>query len=131
VAENPAVTSDSQELHSFVKLAIAYVGIMAGFATIGLTFYIIATNDDSMPTNQYYADVASFAGLIFLSLTGLALLVERKRLGAYFVFAALVISILAPSILVTSQAAYDVVWWFAIPNAIVGILLTKSLKTLR
>jgi hypothetical protein len=130
MSENSVATSDSQELHPFVKLAIAYVGIMAGFATIGLTFYIIATNGDSMPANQYYTDVASFAGLIFLSLAGLALLVERKRLGAYFVFAALVFSILAPSILVTGQATYDVVWWFVIPNAIVGILLMKSLKTL-
>lgn len=133
--KNLAHTSDKPELHSFVKLAIAYVGIMAGMASIGLTFYIIAATGEAtgsglVPAGQYYADLVSYALLIFFCLAGLALLVERRRLGAYLVFAALVLSILAPSILISGQAAYNVVWWFAIPNAIVGILLLKSMKTL-
>lgn len=37
MAEMPAVTSGSEEIHSFVKLAIAYLGIMAGFSKCGLT----------------------------------------------------------------------------------------------
>ncbi len=135
MSENNVATSDSRELHSFVKLAIAYIGIMAGLAAIGLTFYIITDAGEAAKSNllqagQYPTDIGSYALLIITSLAGLALLAKNRRIGAYFVFAALVLSIAAPSIFITGPAAYNVVWWFGIPNAIGGILLLKSFKTL-
>lgn len=135
MSEKNLATSDTPELHSFVKLAIAYLGIMAGFVVIGLGFYLIAAGGEATgsalePANIYYTNIGSYVLLFILSLAGLALLVKRKRVGAYVAFSALVLSIFAPSLLLTGQSAYGVIWWFAIPNAVVGILLVKSLKTL-
>lgn len=135
MSENHPATSDTPELHSFVKLAIAYLGIMAGFAILGLTFYVVAARGEASggalePASVYYANVSSYIILFVLSLLAPGLLIKRKLAGAYVAFAALVLSIFAPSLLLTGQSAYGVIWWFAIPNSVVGILLLKSIKTL-
>lgn len=135
MSENHIATSDKPELHSFVKLAIAYLGIMAGFALLGLTFYVVAARGEATggalePVSVYYANVGNYLILLVLSILALGLLVKRKRAGAYVAFAALVLSIFAPSLFVTAQSAFGVIWWFAIPNTVVGILLLKSMKTL-
>lgn len=135
MSENHVATSDKPELHSFVKLAIAYLGIMAGFAILGLIFYVAAARSESIgdalePVGVYYANVSNYVILFALSLLALGLLVKRKRAGAYVAFAAFVLSIFAPSLFLTAQSAFGVIWWFAIPNTVVGILLLKSMKTL-
>lgn len=130
-----ASVSDSAELHSFVKLAIAYLGIMAGFAVLGLAFYIAAARVESagdlpVPPDRYFAVVGFYALLVGISLAGLARLVRRKRDGAYLAFSALAISILAAGPNQLIQSPYTIIWWLAIPNAVVGILLWRSINTL-
>lgn len=127
--------SDCAELHSFVKLAIAYLGIIAGLAVLGLGFYVAAARVESVgdlavQPERYYTVVTFYVVLVAISLAGLARLVRRKRDGAYLAFAALAISMLAPAPNQVNQAPYAIVWWLAIPNAVVGILLFRSLKTL-
>ncbi|HEX9677508.1 hypothetical protein [Nitrososphaera sp.] len=53
------------------------------------------------------------------------------RMGAYLAFAALAISILAPVDNQTPNVSFNIIYWFMIPNAVVGILLLKAVKTLR
>lgn len=135
MSESDIANSDKHELHSFVKLAIAYLGIMAGFAILGLIFYVVAARGEATggalePASVYYANVGNYIILFVLSLLALGLLVKRKRAGAYVAFATFVLSVFAPSLLLTSQSAYGVIWWFAIPNTVVGILLLKAMKTL-
>ena len=135
MSESDITNSDRPELHSFVKLAIAYLGIMAGFAILGLIFYVVAARGEATsgalePATVYYANVGNYIILFVLSLLALSLLVKRKRAGAYVAFATFVLSVFAPSLLLTSQSAYGVIWWFAIPNTVVGILLLKAMKTL-
>jgi hypothetical protein len=130
-----ASVSDSAELHSFVKLAIAYLGIMAGLAVLGLGFYVAAARVESagdlpVSADRYYAVIAFYVLLIAVSLAGLARMARRKRDGAYLAFAALVISLFAASPNQVIQSPYIIIWWLAIPNAVVGILLLKSLNTL-
>lgn len=101
MSENHIATSDKPELHSFVKLAIAYLGIMAGFALLGLTFYVVAARGEATggalePVSVYYANVGNYLILLVLSILALGLLVKRMRAGAYVAFAALVLSIFAP-----------------------------------
>jgi hypothetical protein len=130
--------STNGELHSFVKLAIGYLGIMAGFAALGLLFYEIAAREGPVilsaspfvPSDAYAISVAFFWTLIVILLIGLFALVRNLRIGAYFAFIALVLSIFAPYDKQTGAAPFAVIWWFAIPNAIVGILLLKAFKTL-
>lgn len=135
MSENYVATPDKPELHSFVKLAIAYLGVMAGFAILGLAFYVIAASGEAQgsgpePVSVYYPNVGNYIILFALSLAAIGLLVKRKRAGAYVAFAALFLSLFAPSLLLTAQSAFGVIWWFAIPNTVVGVLLLKSMKTL-
>lgn len=124
------------ELHPFAKAAIAYMGIMAGLAVLGLVFYAIASTgeaEDSVPVppSAYYQTILYFVSLTGLSLGALMLLAKGIRVGAYLTFAALAISVLAPIDNQTQNAAFNIIYWFAIPNAAVGILLLKAIRTLR
>lgn len=121
--------SDTTELHSFVKLAIAYMGIMAGLAVLGLAFYAIASTGEApgsvpVPQAEYYLTISYYVMLVGASLGALALLAKGVRTGAYLAFASLAISVLAP---IDGQSAN----WIAIPNVVVGLLLLKAIKTLR
>lgn len=135
MGSSASVSDSSAELHSFVKLSIAYLGIMAGLAITGLTLYVAAARvefagDLPVSADRYFAVVAFYAILVAISVAGLARLAKRKRDGAYLAFAALAVSVLAPSPNQAVQGPISIVWWFAIPNAVVGILLFKSVKTL-
>lgn len=129
---------NNKELHSFVKLAIGYLGIMAGFATLGLVFYEIGAREGPailsappfVPSDVYAISIAFFWTLIALSLIGLLALVKNLRIGAYIAFIALVVSLFAPYDKQTGTAPFTIIWWFAIPNAIVGMLLLKAFSTL-
>lgn len=121
--------SDAAELHSFVKAGIAYMGIMAGLAVLGLAFYAIASAVEApghvpVPQAEYYLTVLYYVLLAGVSIGAVWLLAKGSRAGAYTAFASLAISVLAP---VNSQSAY----WIAIPNVAVGLLLLKAFKTLR
>lgn len=120
--------SDTTELHPFVKASIAYMGIMAGFAVLGLTFYVVAARGEAVgssivPPEMYYTSVAYYVMLAGASVFAVWLLKSGRRVGAYLAFAILGISLLEGS-------GFAVVYWFAIPNAAVGILLLKAYKTL-
>lgn len=123
------------ELHPFVKAAIAYVGIMAGLAVLGLIFYAIASTGEAagsvpVPQAAYYQTILYFVSLTGLSLGAVVLLAKGMRMGAYLAFAVLAASILAPVSNQTPNTAFNIVYWFAIPNAVVGLLLLKAVKTL-
>jgi hypothetical protein len=125
-----AITQDDG-LHSFVKLAIAYIGIMIGFAVLGTLFYVIAAQGEApgsapVALADYYSAIGYFATLITVCALALRGLVKAKKTGAYFAFAALAISLLAPHM----YGGLGIVYWFAIPNAVVGILLARSWKSL-
>jgi hypothetical protein len=128
------LVNQDRELTSFVKLAIAYLGIMAGIAAIAMTMYLVVYNDGApgrapIPEQILSITILFYVSLIAVSVASLKLLLGRKRVGAYLAFFALVLSLFAPY----SDAAFrtTITYWLAIPNAIVGILLLKSLKELR
>jgi hypothetical protein len=114
------------------------MGIMSGFAVLGLVFYEIGARQGPaitsvppfVPSEVYAFSIAFFWTLIAISLIGLFTLVKNMRIGAYFVFIALVVSIFAPYDKQTGTAPFTIIWWFAIPNAVVGILLLKAFTTL-
>jgi hypothetical protein len=128
MAEEPA--TESEELHSFVKLAIAYLGIMAGFSVLGLWFYIAAGLDGPIAIILRNEVVTFYLLLFVLSIAALGRLSRRKRDGAYLTFASLALSLFAPSPSEIIRAPYTMNWWLAIPNTVVGILLLKVLRTL-
>lgn len=126
----------ADELHPFAKMSIAYMGIMAGLAVLGLTFYATASTGEAagsipVPPAVYYQSILYFVSLTGLSLGAVVLLAKGIRIGAYLTFAALAISVLAPVASQTGNAAFNIIYWFTIPNAAVGILLLKAVKTLR
>jgi hypothetical protein len=126
--------SDTAELHPFVKAGIAYMGIMAGFAVLGLTFYVIVARGEAagsslIPPEAYYPTIAYYAALAGVSVLAVWLLKNGRRIGAYLAFAILAISVLAP--VQSSSGGFTIIYWFAIPNAAVGLLLLKAIKTLR
>ena len=121
-------------LHPFTKLSIAYIGILIGFVIMGIVFYAISSNDRILlygpvqPTT-YYITLTYFFFLLVISGVALWKLTRAKRIGVYFALASLVFSLLAPT---SSQSGnpFQVVYWFAIPNSLIGILLLRSLKHL-
>jgi hypothetical protein len=128
--------SDAAELHPFVKLAIAYGGIIAGFAVLGLTFYVITAQGEAagstlVPPMTYYLAVSYYVALAGASIMTVWLLKNGRRAGAFLAFAILFISVLAPVRSQTPDGAFSVIYWFAIPNAAVGALLLKAFGTLR
>ncbi len=128
--------SDTAELHSFVKAAIAYMGIMAGLAVLGLTFYTIAARGEAVgssivPPEMYYTGIAYYVMLASASVFAVWLLKNGRRVGAYLVFAILAVSVFAPVRSSALENSFTIIYWFAIPNAAVGALLLKAIKTLR
>ncbi len=128
--------NDAAELHPFVKLAIAYSGIMAGFAVLGLVFYVIAARGEAtgsalVPPMTYYLAVSYYVALAGASIMTVWLLKNGRRAGAYLAFAILAVSVLAPVLSQAPDGAFSVIYWFAIPNAVVGAMLLKAFGTLR
>ena len=126
--------SDTIELHLFVKAGMAYMGIMAGFAVLGLMFYVIAARGEAVgsslvPPETYYTSIAYYVMLASTSVFAVWLLKNGKRAGAYLAFAILSISVLAP-ICGPALDGFTIIYWFAIPNAAVGLLLLKAYRTL-
>ena len=111
---------------------------MAGFAVLGLIFYetgaregpAITSVPPFYPSDVYLISIVFFWTLIALSLVGLFALVKNLRIGAYVAFIVLIFSLFAPYEKQSGAAPFTMIWWFAIPNAIVGILLLRAFKTL-
>ena len=117
------------ELHSFVKLAIAYLGIMAGLAVLGVVFFAASTQGSVRPSvGAYNYTMGLYALMIGLSLGGLAALANHLRTGAYLAFLALIVWFMPYA--TQSLDTLAAVSWMLIPNGVVGILLLKALKTL-
>lgn len=134
LSDTATSTSDWGELHSFVKLSIAYVGIVAGLVLLGLLFNVIAArsevvNSAPLPAKEYYYTIAFFSILIIAPIIGIRLMLKRKRDGAYISFAVLALSVLAPYGPRGDFPIYPV-YWFVIPNATIGILLALKTRTL-
>jgi len=103
---------------------------------LGLTFHTIASTGEALgsvpvPLAAYYQTILYYVTLTGFSLGALAFLAKDIRMGAYLAFAALAISILAPVDNQTPNVSFNIIYWFMIPNAVVGILLLKAVKTLR
>jgi hypothetical protein len=111
---------------------------MAGLAVLGLAFYTITMREGmtimSTPpfahSDVYIITTAFFWTLIALLSIGLFALLKNLWIGAYFAFLALVASLFAPYDNQSETATLTVVWWLAIPNVMVGILLLKTFSTL-
>lgn len=111
---------------------------MAGFAVLGWVFYEIGAREGPaivsvppfVPSDVRLISIAYFLTLTVLSLTGVFALAKNLRIGAYFAFVALLISVLAPYDKMTGTAPFTIIWWFAIPNTVVGVLLLKAFGTL-
>ena len=126
------------ELAPLVKLVLTYMGIILSFAVLGLFFYLESLKYNTPYNPEYYADnypvaLSYFAALIIacgLSVVGLA---KTRKLGGCSAFAGLIISVFAPYSggISASSLSSIVIWWFAIPNAAVGILLLRSWNNLR
>lgn len=119
----PPSSSDTG-LHSFTKLAIAYIGILLGIAVISVILGAVVTFDNgsnptSLTRDENYL-VAYYLVLIPLMLATIELLRRGKKLGAYLAYASMAIhySIYFPTIL------------FLITSPIVGILLWRSFRHL-
>ncbi|HEY7507624.1 MAG TPA: hypothetical protein VH677_00720, partial [Nitrososphaera sp.] len=78
-------SNTSTELHPFVKLTIAYAGIMAGFAVLGLAFYVTASTAGSVgaPRVMQFPAVSYYVALAGMSVVALWLLKNGRRAGAY------------------------------------------------
>ncbi|HEV8406017.1 MAG TPA: hypothetical protein VGQ13_08955 [Nitrososphaera sp.] len=120
----PPSSSDTG-LHSFTKLAIAYIGILLGLTIISVTLGAVVTLDNrsnpiSLTRDNNYL-VAYYVVLIPMMLAAVELLRKGKKLGAYLAFASMAVhySIYFPTIL------------FLITSPIVGILLWRSFRYLR
>ena len=128
-------TSDHGELHSFVKLSIAYIGIIAGLAAIGMVFYVVAARVEAAgrslyPPQEYFGTVEFFSTLIVLPIIGIRLMLNHRRIGAYVAFGVLAVSVFAPYGPLGSGFPLYPVFWIVIPNSAVGVLLAMRMKTL-
>jgi hypothetical protein len=119
----PPSASDTG-LHSFTKLAIAYIGILLGLTVISVILGAVVAFDSR--SNVIYLArgdnylVAYYVVLIPLMLATIELLRRGKKLGAYLAYASMAVhySIYFPTIL------------FLITSPIVGILLWRSFRYL-
>ncbi|MCI0560913.1 MAG: hypothetical protein MN733_20705 [Nitrososphaera sp.] len=111
-------------LHSFTKLAIAYVGILLGLTVISVLLGAVITFDNgTTPSLQIgYGNylIAYYVVLIPLMLITIDQLRRGKKLGAYLAYASMAIhySIYFPTVL------------FLVTSPVVGILLWRSFRTL-
>jgi hypothetical protein len=119
----PPSSSDTG-LHSFTKLAIAYVGILLGLTIISVILGTVVTFDNpsnviSLSGNDSYL-LAYYAILIPMMLATIELLRRGKKIGAFLAYPTLAIhyTIYYPTLL------------FLITSPIVGILLWRSLRYL-
>lgn len=117
--------SDDVGIHSFAKMAIAYIGILLGFTIISVILGAVVTFDNraspiSLTGRSDYL-IAYYVVLIPLMLATIELLRRGRKLGAYLAYASMAIhySIYFPTVL------------FLITSPIVGILLWRSFRYLR
>jgi len=119
----PPSSSDSG-LHSFTKLAIAYIGIILGITIISIIYGVVITVDNPTNPNSLagYGNylILYYVVLIPLMLLTMEMLRRGKKLGAYLAFASMAIhyTIYFPTIL------------FLVTSAVVGILLWRSMRYL-
>lgn len=112
-------------LHSFTKLAIAYIGILLGLTVISFLLGAVITFDNrSSPTNLTGYD--NYLGTYYVVLIPLMLVTidqlrRGKKLEAYLAYASMAVhySIYFPTIL------------FLCTSGVVGILLWRSFRHLR
>lgn len=119
----PPSSSDSG-LHSFTKLAIAYIGIILGIPIISIIYGVVITVDNPTNPNSLagYGNylILYYVVLIPLMLLTMEMLRRGKKLGAYLAFASMAThyTIYLPTIL------------FLVTSAVVGILLWRSMRYL-
>ena len=82
-------TSDDTGLHSFTKLAIAYIGILLGLAVISILFAVTIIKDGASSPASYL--VVYYVVLIPLMLIAIDQLRKGKKLGAYLAYAGMAI----------------------------------------
>nr|AFK24966.1 hypothetical protein Josef01_19c08_23 [uncultured archaeon] len=110
-------------LHSFTKLAIAYIGILLGLTVISVIFAVTIIRDGASPPASYL--VFYYAVLIPLMLIAIDQLRKGKKLGAYLAYA---------SMAVHHSIYFPNVFYLALllgMSGIVGTFLLRSFRYLR
>jgi hypothetical protein len=116
--------SDDTGLHSFTKLAIAYIGILLGLTVISVMLggvIMFSNRSPQSPILFWNYLTVYYVILIPLMLITLDQLRRGKKLGAYLAYASMIIhyTIYHPTIL------------FVVTSGIVGILLWRSFRYLK
>lgn len=127
-----------KKIHLFVKVAMGYLATVIGLAILALVFYEFGSREGPaitsappfLPSEVYAISITFFYTLIALSSIGLLALAKNLGIGAYLAFIVLVVSLFAPYDKQAGTAPFTIIWWFAIPNIVVGVLLLKAFKTL-
>lgn len=126
------IDNTEAELHPFVKLAIAYLSIIAGLAAVGLYLYIVSSYARGLQTVQtgpFVITIIFYSSLLSLSIVSVYGIVNRKKYGEITAFIALGLSILSPAYDQKSVLmSFQIIFWFTIPNAVVGLLLLLKQK---
>ena len=122
------LSSGDAGLHSFAKLAIAYIGILLGLTLISVLFVVTIIGDGKAVSSLSagYSDYLAvyYAVLIPLMLIAIDQLRKGKKLGAYLAYASIAIH----HSLYFSNALYLV--FLLSMSVVVGILLLRSFKHL-
>jgi hypothetical protein len=117
-------SSEDTGLHSFIKLAIAYIGIILGLTVISVILGAVVTFDNRINSNSLTGTgnylIAYYSVLIPLMLVTIDQLRRGKKLGAYLAFVSMAIhyTIYFPNVL------------FLVTSTVVGILLWRSFRYL-
>jgi hypothetical protein len=120
------LSSGDTGLHSFVKLAIAYIGIL-GLTLISVLFVVTIIGDGKAVSSlSGYSDYLAiyYVVLIPLMLIAIDQLRKGKKLGAYLAYASMAIH----HSLYFSDTLYLV--FLLSMSVVVGILLLRSFKHL-
>lgn len=121
------LSSGDAGLHSFTKLAIAYISILLGLTLISVLFVVTIIGDDKAVSSlSGYSDYLAiyYVVLIPLMLIAIDQLRKGKKLGAYLAYASMAIH----HSLYFSDARYLV--FLLSMSMVVGILLLRSFKHL-
>lgn len=122
------LSSGDTGLHSFTKLAIAYIGILLGLTLISVIFVVTIIGDGKMISSlsRGYSDYLAVYYVVLIPIMFIAIdqLRKRKKLGAYLAYASMAIH----HSLYFSDALYLV--FLLSMSVVVGILLLSSFKHL-
>jgi hypothetical protein len=127
----------SDGLHSYVKLAITYMGLMIAFVIIGLVYYSVYVGYVNRAAATA-VNLGYYIVLLIMPTAAIVGLIGRKKFGAYCTYGALAVSLSlfftipnSPVGQPAGEIPINVIVPLLIPHTIVGLLLFKAQNTLR